>query len=126
VVPLAVGIAVYAVAALTAEQRWFEQVSAPLSGTGLSRVASSFIVDSGLLPQHDFVAPQDARDALIIAADGTPLVGERLVQYSTDREAELAIGHARRASLARTAFTTSASGVGLGAVPRGSADTETS
>jgi TM2 domain-containing membrane protein YozV len=93
-VVLAVGVVVYAAAVFAPDRRWFDEVRAPLSGTGLSRVASSVIVGSELLPQHDPVAPEDARTALIVAADGTPLLGEQLVRFVTDREAELAIEHA--------------------------------
>jgi TM2 domain-containing membrane protein YozV len=101
-VGLAAGVVVYSAAVFTPERRWFDEVSAPLNGTGLSRVASSVIVGPELLPQRDPLAPEDARTALIVAADGTPLLGERLVRFVTDREAELAIEHALAHNSARS------------------------
>jgi len=94
VVLFAAGVAVYFAAVAISQSTGLERATVPLDGTGLSRVASTSIVGPELLPQHDPVAPKETRNALIVAADRRPLVGERLLRYSTGQEADLAITRA--------------------------------
>jgi hypothetical protein len=86
---LAVGGAAFAVAALSPKDPWYE-LATPPPGAGLTRVAQPW-PGGFFLRGPTGPAPRDVRDSVLVAADGTPAVGERLLKYSdTDRaETEL-------------------------------------
>lgn len=83
------GGVVFAAAALTEQRPWFERISAPLDGTGLSRTTTRLTVGAGLLPATS--GRDDTRNALITASNERPVVVERLADYSRSRDAERAL-----------------------------------
>jgi Domain of unknown function (DUF4234) len=96
---LAAGGATFAVAALSPHEAWYD-VATPSPGAGLTRIAESwpggFFVRGPTRP-----APRDVRDSVLVAADGTPALGERLLRYSGADRAEAALRDVLRRNGAR-------------------------
>jgi hypothetical protein len=96
---LAVGGATFAVVALSPHEAWYD-LATPSPGAGLTRVAEAwpggFFLRDATGPE-----PRDVRDSVLVAADGTPAVGERLVRYSGADRAETGLREILRRNGAR-------------------------
>jgi hypothetical protein len=97
---LAVGGAAFAVAALSPKDPWYE-LATPSPGAGLTRLAQPW-PGGFFLRGPNGPPPRDVRDSVLLAADGTPAVGERLLRYSSTDRADAALYDILRRNGARS------------------------
>jgi Domain of unknown function (DUF4234) len=83
-----VAVILIAIAALAPKEAWYEQAT-PFLGSRLTRVARPWPGGTSLAAVVD--SPPLAVHESVVVADGTPLVGERLLRYADSHEAQRAV-----------------------------------